>query len=142
MKSRQNPEKLSHEYDSYIKTVLKNFKKDHIRRNRNKWENESYLEDLSFSARENLMKTKDDVEDNAVFLINDKAYSREKIRNAVDLLPGKKSIVIILHFYDELSDTKIAEILGITRKGVSKRKREGLELLKELLEDDDHDCEE
>ena len=61
MKSRQNPEKLSHEYDSYIKTVLKNFKKDHIRRNRNKWENESYLEDLSFSARENLMKTKDDV---------------------------------------------------------------------------------
>ena len=137
MKSRQNPEKLSHEYDSYIKTVLKNYKRDHIRKNRNKWENESYLENLSFSTRENLMKTNDEVDDDTVFLINDKAYSREKIRSAVDLLPGKKSIVIILHFYDELSETKIAEMLGITRKGVSKRKKEALELLKELLEDDD-----
>ena len=138
MKSRQNPEKLSHEYDSYIKTVLKNYKRDHIRKNRNKWENESYLENLSFSTRENLMKTNDEVDDDTVFLINDKAYSREKIRSAVDLLPGKKSIVIILHFYDELSETKIAEMLGITRKGVSKRKKEALELLKELLEDDDN----
>ena len=63
------------------------------------------------------------------------------VKNAVDLLPSKKSIVINLYFYDELSEKKIADMLGLSIMGVSKRKKEALKLLKELLEDADYEQE-
>ena len=141
MQNKQNLEKLSHEYDSYIKTVLKNFRKDHIRKNRSKWENECYLEDLSFSTRENLMKTENEHDEETIIMIDDRAYTKKMVKNAVDLLPSKKSIVINLYFYDELSEKKIADMLGLSIMGVSKRKKEALKLLKELLEDADYEQE-
>lgn len=142
MQNRQNLEKLSHEYDSYIKTVLKNFRKDHIRKNKRKWENECYLEDLSFSTRESLMKTENEQDEEAIFMIDDRAYTKKMVKDAISLLPSKKYIVIIHYFYDELSEKKIAKELGISIMGVSKRIKEALKLLKKLLEDTDYEPEE
>ena len=131
---KKNLEKLSHEYDSYIKTVLKNYKRDHIRKNGSKWENECYLDDLSFSRRENLMRSEDEPDDESVYVVDGKVFTEKMIRKAVNLLPEKKSVVITLHYYDDFSDTRIAEMLGITRKGVSRRRREALEMLKKRFE--------
>lgn len=131
---KKNLEKLSHEYDSYIKTVLKNYKRDHIRKNGSKWENECYLDDLSFSRRENLMRSEDKPDDEGIYVVDGKVFTEKMIRKAVNLLPEKKSVVITLHYYDDISDTRIAEMLGITRKGVSRRRREALEMLKKRFE--------
>ena len=131
---KKNLEKLSHEYDSYIKTVLKNYKRDHIRKNGSKWENECYLDDLSFSRRENLMRSEDKPNDEGIYVVDGKVFTEKMIRKAVNLLPEKKSVVITLHYYDDFSDTRIAEMLGITRKGVSRRRREALEMLKKRFE--------
>lgn len=131
---KKNLEKLSHEYDSYIKTVLKNYKRDYIRKNGSKWENECYLDDLSFSRRENLMRSEDKSDDEGIYVVDGKVFTEKMIRKAVNLLPEKKSVVITLHYYDDISDTRIAEMLGITRKGVSRRRREALEMLKKRFE--------
>ena len=61
------------------------------------------------------------------------------IHEKIDLLPEKKSIVITLHYFDEVSDENIAELLGITRKGVNKRRKAALNLLKEFLENHNDD---
>ena len=57
MQNKQDLERISHRFDSYIKKVLKNYRTDYIRKNIDRWENECFLEELEFSRRENLMKT-------------------------------------------------------------------------------------
>lgn len=137
MHSKKDLERISQMFDSYIKKVLKNYRTDYIRRNMKKWENESFLEDLSFEKRENLIKTVSEIDTANIYLIGDKAYSDEMIHEKVNSLPEMNSIVVTLHYFDELSDEKIAEILGISRKGVNKRRRTGLRLLREMFEETD-----
>ena len=135
MHSKKDLERISQMFDSYIKRVLKNYRTDYIRRNRKKWENESFLEDLPFEKRENLMKTVSEIDAKDIYLINGKTYSDEMIHKMVNSLPDKNSVVINLHYFDEVSDEKIAEILGLSRKGVNKRRRTGLKLLSEMFEE-------
>jgi RNA polymerase sigma factor (sigma-70 family) len=119
--------------------VLKNYRTDYIRKNIDRWENECFLEELEFSRRENLMKTENRTNDNSIHLVGNRIITDEMIHEKIDLLPEKKSIVITLHYFDEVSDENIAELLGITRKGVNKRRKAALNLLKEFLENHNDD---
>ncbi len=134
MQENQNLERISHRYDAYIKKALKNYRTSYIRKNRDKWENEFLLDDLSFSKRENLARFEDRASHESIYLVDGRFFTEEMVKRAVDLLPEKKSVVITLRYYDEMSDSEIAETLGISRKGVNKRRKEALILLKELLE--------
>lgn len=133
LKDKHKIEQLSHEYDSYIKTVLRNFRTDYIRRNKNKWKNECFLEELPFNKKENILKTHDKNKDKNIYLIDNKMITSDMIHEAINKLPNTKSIVINLHYFDDYTDTRIAKILGITQEGISKRRRTALKLLKELL---------
>ncbi len=139
MQNKQDLERISHRFDSYIKKVLKNYRTDYIRKNIDRWENECFLEELEFSRRENLMKTENRTNDNSIHLVGNRIITDEMIHEKIDLLPEKKSIVITLHYFDEVSDENIAELLGITRKGVNKRRKAALNLLKEFLENHNDD---
>ena len=139
MQNKQDLERISHRFDSYIKKVLKNYRTDYIRKNIDRWENECFLEELEFSRRENLMKTENRANDNSIHLVGNRIITDEMIHEKIDLLPEKKSIVITLHYFDEVSDENIAELLGITRKGVNKRRKAALNLLKEFLENHNDD---
>ena len=139
MQNKQDLEQISHRFDSYIKKVLKNYRTDYIRKNIDRWENECFLEELEFSRRENLMKTENRANDNSIHLVGNRIITDEMIHEKIDLLPEKKSIVITLHYFDEVSDENIAELLGITRKGVNKRRKAALNLLKEFLENHNDD---
>ena len=139
MQNKQDLERISHRFDSYIKKVLKNYRTDYIRKNIDRWENECFLEELEFSRRENLMKTENRANDNSIHLVGNRIITDQMIHEKIDLLPEKKSIVITLHYFDEVSDENIAELLGITRKGVNKRRKAALNLLKEFLENHNDD---
>ena len=139
MQNKQDLERISHRFDSYIKKVLKNYRTDYIRKNIDRWENECFLEELEFSRRENLMKTENRANDNSIHLVGNRIITDEMIHEKIDLLPKKKSIVITLHYFDEVSDENIAELLGITRRGVNKRRKAALNLLKEFLENHNDD---
>ncbi len=139
MQNKQDLERISHRFDSYIKKVLKNYRTDYIRKNIDRWENECFLEELEFSRRENLMKTENRANDNSIHLVGNRIITDEMIHEKIDLLPEKNSIVITLHYFDEVSDENIAELLGITRKGVNKRRKAALNLLKEFLENHNDD---
>ena len=139
MQNKQDLERISHRFDSYIKKVLKNYRTDYIRKNIDRWENECFLEELEFSRRENLMITENRTNDNSIHLVGNRIITDEMIHEKIDLLPEKKSIVITLHYFDEVSDENIAELLGITRKGVNKRRKAALNLLKEFLENHNDD---
>ena len=142
MQNKQDLERISHRFDSYIKKVLKNYRTDYIRKNIDRWENECFLEELEFSRRENLMKTENRANDNSIHLVGNRIITDEMIHEKIDLLPEKKSIVITLHYFDEVSDENIAELLGITRKGVNKRRKAALNLLNVFLENHNDDVNE
>ena len=81
-------------------------------------------------------------EDSGIHMIDGKIITDEMIHRVVGSLPEKKSVVITLHYFDEVSDEDIAQILGITRKGVNARRKAALKLLRQLLEDPEDEKEE
>ena len=142
MQEKQDFDRISHRYDAYIKTVLKNFRTDYIRKNRDRWENECFIEDLPFSRKESLMGRKGDSDGEAFLRVNDRNYTKERIEEAIRLLPRKCSVVITLHYYRDLSDSKIGKMLGLAQKGGNYRRNEALKLLREMLEEPDDEKEE
>lgn len=142
MHSKKDLERISKMFDSYIKKILKNYRTDYIRKNRGRWDNECFIEDLAFSKREGLLKMEEKSEDSGIHMIDGKIITDEMIHRVVGSLPEKKSVVITLHYFDEVSDEDIAQILGITRKGVNARRKAALKLLRQLLEDPEDEKEE
>ena len=141
MENNLNLENISKQYDLYIKKTIRNFKADYIRKNASRWENELYLEELPFAKRECLMKDKPVSDNGTIYVVNGRLFTKEMIHKAMDLLPAKKSIVIKLHYFDDLNENMIAEQLGLSQEGVSKRIRTALKLLVEILEGiNDNEC--
>ncbi|MBR0418184.1 MAG: sigma-70 family RNA polymerase sigma factor [Erysipelotrichaceae bacterium] len=135
MENNLNLEDISKQYDSYIKKTIRNFKADYIRKNASRWENELYLEELPFAKREDLMKDETVSDNEKMYVVNGRLITKEMIHKALNLLPEKKSVVIKLHYFDNLNEDKIAEQLGLSQEGVSKRIRTALKILMEIFED-------
>ena len=87
------------------------------------------------------MKDKPVSDNGTIYVVNGRLFTKEMIHKAMDLLPAKKSIVIKLHYFDDLNENMIAEQLGLSQEGVSKRIRTALKLLVEILEGiNDNEC--
>ena len=52
-------------------------------------------------------------------------------------LPAKQRAVVVLHYYSDIPNERIAEVLGITRATVRVHLSQGRRRLKRLLEDED-----
>jgi RNA polymerase sigma-B factor len=58
---------------------------------------------------------------------------REAIKAALSRLPARERVIIILRYYQELSQTEIARRLGISQMHVSRLQHRALDRLKEVL---------
>ena len=52
-------------------------------------------------------------------------------------LPEIKRNVLLLSYFEELSDQAIAELMDATRNGIYKRRQSGLQLMRELLQEEE-----
>ena len=59
----------------------------------------------------------------------------DELHQLISELPDGYRTVINLFVFEDYSHREIAEMLGITRKGVSRRRREALEMLKKRFEE-------
>ncbi|HZD78723.1 MAG TPA: sigma-70 family RNA polymerase sigma factor [Actinomycetota bacterium] len=60
-----------------------------------------------------------------------------ELASVLRTLPDKQRAALVLHYYADLPNDRIAEILGITRATVRVHLSQGRRRLKQLLEDDD-----
>ena len=61
---------------------------------------------------------------------------KSELSNALEKLPEVKRNVLLLSYFEELSDTVIAELMDATRNGIYKRRQSALQLMKELLQEE------
>ena len=58
----------------------------------------------------------------------------EKLRRVLPLLSEEEKLLIHRHYFEDIPETELAEIYGITQQGISKRIKKIREKLKKLLE--------
>ena len=59
----------------------------------------------------------------------------DELAEALKKLPERKRNNVLMYYFLELSDTKIADILNITRSGAFRSRYHALEALKKLLKE-------
>ncbi|WP_229105205.1 RNA polymerase sigma factor [Longibaculum muris] len=61
---------------------------------------------------------------------------KSELSTALEKLPEVKRNVLLLSYFEELSDAVIAELMDVTRNGIYKRRQAALRLMKELLQEE------
>lgn len=59
----------------------------------------------------------------------------QKLRNALSRLMPKDREIVLLYFFEGLKDTKVAQLVHISRPTVSRRRKVAMKRLRELMED-------
>lgn len=59
----------------------------------------------------------------------------DKLVNALKSLPEKKLDIIMMFYFMDMSDTEIAEVLGLNRSTVYRHRTSTLEKIKKIMED-------
>lgn len=61
---------------------------------------------------------------------------KSELSTALEKLPEVKRNILLLSYFEELSDAVIAELMDVTRNGIYKRRQAALRLMKELLQEE------
>ena len=121
-------------FDSFCKTVSRNYVRNLERAERNR---KKHIMDAPVSFFLELLGHEDHhPSDTFAFCINEQAYeiADERVYHALLGLPKKQRIVIILSFWEELSDRQIAEIMEVTPRTVYNLKYRAFSSIREFYE--------
>ena len=94
--------------------------------------------ELSFdelTPREEILICTVDVDeyDDGLFHINGKVITPELVAEAIESLPQKKRLAVILYYYDEKSDEEIGKILNLSRTGAQYHRLSAYDPLRAFL---------
>ena len=130
------------QFNAFCKTAIRN-KAAEIKRNSSKrWSNEFHFEDLAPAEQERVQIIEGFFEEEVThYFVDGKVITDRILYKAIESLPEKRRAVIHLYFFDELTETEIAELLNIAQPSVNESKRRSLKKIKEYLEEHRHDDE-
>ncbi|WP_245617729.1 SigE family RNA polymerase sigma factor [Nitriliruptor alkaliphilus] len=74
-------------------------------------------------------------DDRGVRLVDDHAADRDQVWQALRRLPVPQRTVLVLRYYEDLSEAQTAEVLGVSVGTVKSRASRGIARLEELVED-------
>ena len=121
-------------FDSFCKTVSRNYVRNLERAERNR---QKHIMDAPVSFFLELLGHEDHhPSDTFAFCINEHAYeiADKRVYHALSGLPKKQRIVIILSFWEELSDRQIAEKMEVTPRTVYNLKCRAFSSIREFYE--------
>ena len=132
---------VENQFDYLCKQVIKRERKDYLK-------HISYLSDneIAFSAIDNQTIQDIAVSDSKPsdydtfsvqgFLINVKS---ELLGEALKKVSNKQREILLLHYFLEMSDQKIGELLELHRSNVYRNRKKALKVLKTFMEEKDYD---
>lgn len=74
-------------------------------------------------------------DDRGVLLVDEHAADRDQVWQALGRLPTAQRTVLVLRYYEDLSEAETAEVLGVSVGTVKSRASRGIARLEELVED-------
>ena len=131
------------QFNAYCKKAIANKAKEVKRRNKKRWENEYYFEDLSPFDQERIQMVEEFFEEEPThYLVGGQVVPKFVLDRAIESLPEKGRTVVHLYYYDNLTDHEISEKLNVPRRSVNHRRNSALEKIKQYLEEHKHDKDE
>ncbi|MDB2129376.1 RNA polymerase sigma factor [Enterocloster clostridioformis] len=122
-------------FESCLKKVVRHVVKDYQQELKRRKEKEVSFCELPEIVVENLAVWDDYETDYTIFNVygNDIRVYDDELAEALKKLPERKRNNVLMYYFLELSDTKIADILNITRSGAFRSRYHALEALKKIL---------
>lgn len=128
---------VQHEFDSFCKTVLRNQARDIY--DEMKRRNQRLISLSTLMENDSLVLAVYDEYDTDYFHFDVDGYDvkieNSQLAEAIMNLTKQKQTIVLLHFFLELSDQKIADMMDLTRRNVTYHKLNSLEKIKRYLED-------
>jgi len=134
MRDESKEERIRRQFNAVCRKTIKNkaadLKKEYSRRRRR----EVYFEELPILEQNRICAAGSyELCDEEVFCIEGRCITGEELRAAIAKLPELKKVVINLYYFEELTDKKVGEALGLSRKSSWYHRNSGEELLRKLL---------
>ena len=128
---------IEHQFDSFCKTVIRNFARDIY--DENKWRNERLvsLEALTMAELSQL-SIFDDYDSNYIIMASydyDIRIEDVLIAQAIGQLTKRKQDIILLSFFLSMTNADIATLMELAESTVHYHKTNALKELKELMEE-------
>lgn len=128
---------IEHQFDSFCKTVIRNFARDIY--DENKWRNERLvsLEALTMAELSQL-SIFDDYDSNYIIMASydyDIRIEDVLIAQAIGQLTKRKQDIILLSFFLSMTNADIATLMDLAESTVHYHKTNALKELKELMEE-------
>lgn len=127
---------VERQFDSFCKSVLHHEAINHAKELARVREHEVPFDELSAEEQRHLVTTDTYLSD--FFVFSFKGYSfpirSESVANAFSSLNETDQSILILDFVLGLNDRETAEVIGLSRSSVQRRKQDALRQLRNLLD--------
>ena len=127
------------QFDSFIKKGLSNELKYYIRSRENRKKHMIVLSELSDFEMNQLCHKDiyyfDEFEDTIKTSIFDVVIHDELLYNALQLLNSLNREIIVLKYWEEMTDREIGHILNMSQQTVNYKKNKAIKLLKKIIEE-------
>lgn len=138
MLSGSEKKAVQQQFDCFCKKVLREEARDFVRSIQRLSSHETYLEDLSDRQMSKLQQVDDYPSDYASFQVQGRVI---RIRNdllseAIESLAEEKREIVLLAYFEELSDREVAQRLMMTRSTVQYKRKKALEEIRKRMEGD------
>ncbi|MGX7234612.1 RNA polymerase sigma factor [Enterococcus italicus] len=128
---------IEHQFDSFCKTVMRNFARDIYDENKRRNEHLISLEALTQTELSRL-SIFDDYDSNYIIMASYDYYIRIEdvlIAQAIGKLTKRKQDIILLSFFLSMTNADIATLMDLAESTVHYHKTNALKELKELMEE-------
>jgi RNA polymerase sigma factor (sigma-70 family) len=139
MESRNNEERIRHNFDSFCKKVLKRRAIDLQRETKRRREHETNFSELSPRELASLYVTDDYFTDEYIFSVLGESVgvSDTDLANALNTLPANRREIVLMSYFFDMTDGEIADKLNMARRTVAYQRATSLHELKKLMASED-----
>ena len=131
------------QFNAYCKRAIENRAAEIKRKNKKRWENEYYFEDLSPYDQERIQMVEEFFEEEPTYyLVGGQVVPQFVLHKAIESLPENGRTVVNLYYFDNLTEHEISQKLNVPRRSVNHRRNSALEKIKKYLEEHKHDRDE
>ena len=127
--------RIQRQFNSYCKKTISNYARDLKRKNAERYEKEYHIEDLPIHERERIeFRNLPDEDGPEIYLADGMVLTKEDLKKAMEILPEKSINIIQLHYYSNLTDSEIGELLNLPRRTATYKRNRALDLIRDYLE--------
>ena len=134
MSDEQYQERIQRQFNSYCKKAIINRARDLKRNNAERYSREYHIEDLPINEKERIeFRNLPGEEGPEIYLVDGMVFTKDDLQEAIDSLPEKSINIIQLHYYGNLTDSEIGELLNVPRRTAAYRRNRALTEIRKNL---------